>query len=309
MKRITIMMCTLVAFGLLHRPNNTPTALAGNRSEIKRWIQSFTEVTTKADLKHVGEAEEIHKKLFLAATAERLERLKTHEHPGIALQAAWEEVRRSTLTVLDGNSLPEDAPPPEALAVQRFVGFVEGRQKLRLPKPFENFLLQAKIVAPGEIVFYYNDAWPPLRRTYADLRVVQGQWASQDEFEKRLLVSAGGGTASVPLSFLGEAGEQGNAIALACVMNETRCFVGFLGVTCSPWRIMCFDRQDSRLLWATDVWGGRSLGGFSGGDDHCAWLRVHDGHVYVFGMCARDAYIEAFDLDTGAAYFRFGTGY
>jgi hypothetical protein len=86
---------------------------------------------------------DIHQELFVAAPVQRLEKLKTEKHDGIAIHASWELMRRTMKRVIASDDKGSKWNRVDKGAMQRFIGFVEGRLEINLPQGFETMLLRA----------------------------------------------------------------------------------------------------------------------------------------------------------------------
>ena len=116
------------------------------------------------------EAAGIHALLFFKAPKRDLRLWKSHAHLNIALRAAWEPVRRSVGE--QAKNRPRVQPgvhrpkKPSTAALYRFVGFLEGRLPVGLPKWWEVSLLKTRAHKPDNFFFPTPKPWP-YKRTEA----------------------------------------------------------------------------------------------------------------------------------------------
>ena len=94
--------------------------------------------------KNLKDLAKAYEKACETASKEELDRLKTCRQSGIAIRAAWEEIRRT---------IPADTPRRESTnrrinseAMQRFLGFVEGRLPVRLPWWWKDAMARADYI-------------------------------------------------------------------------------------------------------------------------------------------------------------------
>jgi hypothetical protein len=89
------------------------------------------------------EAHQRYRDLFATAGVDGLQELKRSEHASIAMQAAWQEV---ALTVPAVDHIDGHRPPfrPDQGKLKWFLGFLEGRGKLRIPKWWSETVLDAR---------------------------------------------------------------------------------------------------------------------------------------------------------------------
>lgn len=255
---------------------------------------------------------EVNQELFAAAPMRRLKDLKTHKHDGIALRAAWEVLRRTIKESPDKDDDADTVVRLDQRSVQRFIGFVEGRLKISLPRQFEKTLQHAQATEADNILFFPLLGFPikhwPNHKTPSGLVTNKDIWAVNRKDEAQLLVSSYKKTCKVPMRYRNEAAKKGIDYGLTSIIEDNQCIVGFMGDSCFSYRLLCLNLKSSELLWSTEVWAS-GLGGFSGQDRHLAVMKVHENKLYVFGACTRNMYIEAFDMKDGSNLFRFGTGY
>ena len=295
-----------------------------------RKADQFSAIVNAKDL---GELAEAYRTLLDGASGQSIATLKTHAQDRIALPAAWEQVRRTFPKVAqmskDGYG---KAVKVDQSVVQRFIGFLEGRLKLKLPKWWESRMADA--YAFDRETLGLKSAWSYDRKTTRLTFSIQQTPDHRTEFrfpsyhapERRLLatrgfkissreadlvVSKGSLICIIPKELLKTAEKEHSTHSMSCYMDKDRCIVGFLPEDCNPYKVFCLDRKSSKLLWSATIWNsvavvpGRTGRGFT----HLASMLVQDKTLYVFGTEDFSMYIEAFRVEDGTNLFRFNTTY
>src|SRR5262245_7802375 len=108
-------------------------SLAQDPSIAKR-LESITDANWPKEIR------KIHREVLHPCADRQVAELKTHAHLGIALAAAWEVVRRT----LSEEKQQAKLLKPDAQALHRFLGFVEGRLSIELPHWWESMILGAE---------------------------------------------------------------------------------------------------------------------------------------------------------------------
>ena len=268
--------------------------------------------------KDVGELSGSVAKLMAKASQAQLHEYKTHSSNTIALHAAWEEVKRGVRTIdpkfrEEGKTIVNIDRP----ALQRFLGFVEGRLHVTPPEWWQKIVARAKIDSEVRhdlsLIYATNRKFNPylhLRGSVHHLTTFEvipvkdgGYELKSDKF-----------TCTISPQLL----EQIKKInprdvdlpGLTAWMNAERCVFGFHDFLSSDFTLHCIERKSGKLLWSTEVWG-YFWGGFDGGGFlHWAEMRVRGDTLYLFGIDATGiVYIEAFSMKDGKNQFHFTTNY
>ena len=268
--------------------------------------------------KDAGELSESVAQLMSKASKEQLQEYKRHTHSTIALHAAWEEVKRGVRGI-DPKSREEDKTIVniDRPALQRFLGFVEGRLHVTPPEWWQKIVARAKIDSEVRhnlsLIYATNRKFNPyfhLRGSVHHLTTFEvipvedgGYELKSDKF-----------TCTISPQLL----EQIKKInprdvdlpGLTAWMNAERCVFGFHWFLSSEFTLHCIERKSGKLLWSTDVWG-YFWGGFGGGGFlHWAEMRIDGDTIYLFGIDATGIiYIEAFSMKDGKNQFHFTTNY
>jgi hypothetical protein len=253
----------------------------------------------------------VYSRLFLKADWKTIDELKGHDHDGIALQAAWEEVRRS-IPLEGAKRLGEKAPLLDAKKTQRFIGFVEGRLKVTPPPFWEDLLLRAR--AERRI------KWDEVLTTdlKRHLHLLQEIPVSQD----------GKRTVMVPFDLGVDESKQGTSIDVtldkktfavpltnapwginAWPVGKSRCVVALISSISPNHEIICIDGADQSVAWKSRVWG-ETVGPIRSGwsPAHFVDARLSGDRLLIFGVTFDRIYIEGFSISDGKNLFRFSSG-
>jgi len=263
-------------------------------------------------------------RLLEKASAEQVQEYKIHSQNTIALHAAWEEVKRATrIGPKYREEIDEEGPEPQfkmdRSALQRFLGFVEGRLQVTPPGWWQD--------AVGRAYAYGNDLsalWlPSPRKRMPYLKTdfglnVHNQLSVELLAGGALEVKSGNLSCRIPARYFEDLKPTGDVakpgilfkddIGLSVWMDEDRCVFTFHGGAPAGFLLHCIDRKTSNEIWSTHV-GGHLFGGFGGGFFHSVEMRRHGDALYIFGMYGTLFYIEGVSLKDGSNLFRFGTAY
>jgi len=253
----------------------------------------------------------VYSRLLLKADWKTIDELKGHDHDGIALQAAWEEVRRS-IPQEGPKRLGEKAPLLDAKKTQRFIGFVEGRLKVVPPPFWEDLLLRAR----AERRIKWDEVLTTDLKRYLYLlqenpvgqdgkRIVMAPFdLSIDEYKQgtSIEVTLDKKTLTVPLT---NAPWGINAWPL----GKNRYVVALISSISPHHEIICINGADQSVVWKSQVWG-ESLGPFRSGwsPAHFVDARLSGDRLLIFGVTFDRIYIEGFSVADGKNLFRFSSG-
>jgi len=263
-------------------------------------------------------------KLFEKSSAEQVQEYKSHPHNTIALHAAWDEVKRATrIGPKYREEIDKEGPEPQfkmdRRALQRFLGFVEGRLQVAPPGWWQD--------AVGRAYAYGNDLsalWlpghnkkMPYSKTEFGLHV-HNQLSVEPLADGALEVISGNLSCRIPAKYFDDLKPDEDAtkpgilfkddIGLSAWMDDERCVFTFHGGADAGFSLHCIDRKSSKEIWSTYV-GGHLFGGFGGGFFHSVEFRRQGDALYIFGMCGTLFYIEGVSLKDGSSLFHFGTAY
>lgn len=302
-------LLAVVAFLLIHgrndgrdvtgasRPGKQSAAVLSTAPEME--LEEKIQVVLQAE--GLEDAQRRYSALFKAAGVAGLPALKRHQHDGIAIQAAWEEV---LLTV------PKN-PESGGLRVEKlewFLGFLRRRLRVQPPQEWADILCDARANHRYNVYFQVPKQYHPAGLDW--LRSQPGTTLKREG--SKVVLAVGDQSATVPEDLFptdtgGELWSQVNGL-----MTPRRCYVAVHTVYGDPYKLTCIDRASDKVLWKSPVWAVYYIGSSTGVPGY-SWvgLTEHDGRVIVFGVAGYGIYVEAFRADNGANLFRFtgGTDY
>jgi hypothetical protein len=269
--------------------------------------------------------------LFQSASNDRIEELKGHSHDQIALHAAWEQVRRTIRNVpnpgtADGEGEYPDPPKIDERALQRFLGFLEGRFQLSLPEWWATRLAGA-YAHVGDISYLHFISDPEQLTSENDMesdkvpysKTESGLYAAEGTSVKKLPtgdfnVQIGELSCDIPGHFFGDAEEFDYPIQvpyLTATMSAERCVFAFRtgGTFSGRFRIHCLDRKSSALLWSAKGLQHVTGGGSGRGHYHWVAMRQRGDRLYVFGMLGYLVSIDTYSMKDGTKLTSFDTHY
>jgi hypothetical protein len=191
-----------------------------------------------------------------------------------------------------------------------FVGFVEGRLNVVIPRTWEENILSAEANSQMTIQFPNVQRKPGgFRKTASgyfapssvDVKTVDnGLHVLMGESEFRL------DDALVERS----RAKLGRVTGLSALIAGESCYVALYTDDSHPYYMHCVERESSKLLWTANVWAGLPEGVLSrSGSRHLVNMVLKDGVLYLFGTCFECGYIEAVEVAGGKSIFRFSTAY
>ena len=252
--------------------------------------------------------------LFEAAGVEGLAELKQSPHDSIALQGAWEEVIQ-TIPEKTNRNLPTFSPDVGKL--NWFIGFLEGRTRIRVPKWWRNAVLDARANHRHMVYFPYQD-WGKRAPKSAN----RTTFTKVDD-----VFSVNVGSESLQLSndFLEALGEHSNFSEIREAVEEvskngksengTRfnahftsklCYLAVYDEICTAYLLACLDRENGKMLWKTRrircFWGG-----IGGGVGRARVTVDVQNEQVLFFECSGigEIYVEAFRAEDGKHLYRF----
>src|SRR5262245_44628863 len=236
-------------------------------------------VCAVADAKTANDASEASVKLFKGADRKKLERLKQIKEDGVALRAAWHEVQlggtpRSETDVWGNVKLVEKT------AAARFLGFIEGRLSVAVPKWWEASVSEA--FRPGD-----------------DGEILAGQPKSPYRVIKKPRLSI---TSSVSREVSNgvttlSCGNQKVALShevtdrfvkkrtnLAVLIHGDICVLAPHSDVGYSYPLACIDRPSGKMGWEASVWGLAVEGGATGTWFQYAEIVANHDRVFVIGV-------------------------
>jgi hypothetical protein len=226
--------------------------------------------------------------------------LQTYPQDGVAIRAAWEEVR---LTVSEKE--PASAVRPDRHKLDWFLGFLEGRARVKAPTWWSDALLDSQAnsrdnIYPGHIK----------ERLYQNLGLGSARGPNNTGLQrkdKKFALVVGGESTVIPEEIL-QKSDQGSVCGnISALMTPSRCYVAVHGNWGNPFKLTCIDRATGKILWTSEVYG--SYWGSGGGRGEMFVAITEQGNrIVVFGSSI-GMHVEAFRPEDGANLFRFATTY
>lgn len=264
-----------------------------------------------------GELSAAFRSLLDECSPEFLSRLKTHPNAGVALQAAWESVRRT----LPAEAAMRTDGSPDAVAMdrrqlQRFLGFAEARFRLVLPEWWDNTVATGYAFDRDTLAFSVCERLKPYHRIQVDQDdrvsdvLVSNGWEVSRSNNGDLVVMKAEQSCRIPRRIEDHVKRERPIDAIACCVDEGQCVVAFHAEFGGGYPIFVLDCASSALIWSAEVWGGSPVPGASGrGHTQLVTIVVRNEIVYVFGVTDFGAYIEGFGVADGQSVLRFSTSY
>ena len=229
--------------------------------------------------------------IFANLRSDDLDLLVSVPDCSVALAAGWERVRRTMPAVTQQNLIR-----PDANAISRFLGLIEGRLQAPVPELWEAAIKSAKKTSVKRRISYSQ---PRLERTPSHSK------ASFQRDGPNWNVTKNNQTIKVPAE--DDFGPVDDAVA---EITPDVGYVALYGWPPIPTALHAINRHTGKALWSSKIWmGGSDVDNFEGQGWHAVDMQVRGDVVILFGVSNRTAYIEAFDRKTGENRCRFGTGY
>jgi hypothetical protein len=251
--------------------------------------------------KNLGEAEDHYKALFVYCGPAGLPPLRESANDGIALQAAWQEVALSTHTSKAGH--------PNREKLVWFLGFLEGRIRIRPPDWWRQALLASKFNSGGSVFVLNVNKHQRYKKTGLD----------------DMMSPPGTTVKRKDASFVLQVGEQSASISDYIVLNRQRanrlsaaitarrCYLAVHDDLGFAYPLFCTDRASAQTFWKAEVWdvfwlrGGLSWLSDPSVNDRAVTVVEQDGRVVVFGAGVSGLNVEGFRANNGTNLFRFSS--
>jgi hypothetical protein len=254
-------------------------------------------VVRAIDLWHHDEA---ITKLFKILSTDQIRDLKEHEHDTIAIAAAWHEVRETFAETTKPDTLPQCGAKIDQAALERFLGFVEGRLRIRLPKVWQESCRHPRVYSPRSIRIQTFKYWPR-HSTDAGFSAPLSVQATKED--GRVTVNTDVGECQLPKSVLSK--KDLLAGSLAAAIDTEYCVCAFYNEIGYGYKLHCVNLKKESVVWTKPVFAG-FYGGVSGtGYQSRVSIHLKAGHAFVFGTCLMGSYVEVFSLKTGQPTCRF----
>jgi hypothetical protein len=242
-----------------------------------------------------------YRRLFKKVGVKGIRDLQTHPQDGIAIQAAWEEV---TLTVPEKE--PAQPVRPDRHKLDWFLGFLEGRARLKVPPWWSEMLCDSRAnrrdnIYPGK----------PKKCPYHKLGLWDARGPRDTSLKRegdKLVLRINKESVPIPENFLGKTDARKFWCNVSALIKPSRCYVAVHDDVGYPYKLACIDRTTGKVLWKSEVFG-TWWGGAEG--IHEMWLAVTEQNerIVLFGSAATGMHVEAFRPKDGKNLFRFSTSY
>jgi hypothetical protein len=256
--------------------------------------------------------EELEKirQLIVSATPDKLQELMGGANDGIAIRAAWEKVRRQLAQDIAGHR----QKIPEGIlfkGTNRFVGFLEGRLRIPVPRWWGRELTEARTSEFDRPRFFWN------REVGEKVgpRDISNTFGTVPTIERNKDRGVKIAWDNRTLQFSAKEIPEQDFDSLTGVVYRNRCLLVQYTRDDFPklrLEIDCVDVSSSKIAWSIqrtfDDRPGRASG-HTGASIHEVALVCRDDVVYVFGMELSMVYIEALRFSDGHALMRFNDSY
>jgi hypothetical protein len=295
--RLMVMTCLLVVLAMAAAAPGPLARMAAAEpdSEIKKMV---LDVLNQQEARL---ADQRYRALFDAVGSDALGQLKADPHDSIALQAAWEEVQLS---------LPEkDQPQPTRVQpgkLERFLGFLEGRGRVQIPRWWEIALGEAKSRGRDHRVTCSSNALAFQRgkRIITGLRIRTEEGISLSKENGTITLRVGKQSLVVPKELIIE--DRVLADNLTVLISGQHWYVALYDTVGYKYPLVCLENKTGKMLWQAVVWG-TWWWEYSGLHSQRVSLSKQDDRVVVFGASSTGAHVEAFKASDGTNLFRVST--
>lgn len=239
-------------------------------------------------------------KLFKTLSTDQIRDLKEHEHDTIAIAAAWHEVRETFAEATKPDTLPQHGAKIDRAALERFLGFVEGRLRIRVPKVWQESFRHTRVFSPRSIHIPTFTYWPR-HSTDAGFSAPLSVHASKED--DRITVYTDTGERELPKSVHSTKGTLDGSLA-AAIDNEY-CVCAFYDEIGYGYKLHCISLKDGSVVWTKPVFAAFYGSTTGSGYQSRVSIRLKAGRAFVFGTCLMGSYVEVFSLKTGQPHCRF----
>jgi hypothetical protein len=276
------------------KSETTPKGSKVDPERIKDMVQKVLKT------KNLGEAEDHYEALFLYSGRAGLPMLRECPHDGVAIQAAWQDVALGT-TGKSGNLNREK--------VLWFLGFLEGRLRIRPPDWWRDALLASEFNDQGSVFVWKVNK----HRRYEQAgvgEVMSPPGTKLKRKNKDLVVQIGGQTATVSEDVVLKK-KRGDRVSAAITVG--RCYLAVHDDLGFAYPLVCVDRVSGKRVWKAEVWdvfwlrGGLSWLSNPSINDRAVAVIEQDERVVVFGAGITGFNIEGFRASDGSNLFRFSS--
>ena len=259
----------------------------------------------------------VYDETFAGASREKIAALQTSRNTGVAMTAAWQLLKDAAAAQPAGEGLAREIAPP---AIQRFLGFTEGRLRVTLPQWWERSLAKGQWAHGSGVLPRDIEALREKLLWNTKALIHAPRSASVERVDAGLHIRMKSGELlEVPKPVLAEVeneyfdsdfeGDENDSVDFAVVNGERFLVAFYENDPGESYPLYCLDRKSGRVLWKAKVWEGVTGIGSTGPHwfTHVAGIRLAGDAVYVFGLTSVSAYVNGFSLSDGRNRFHFNT--
>jgi hypothetical protein len=239
--------------------------------------------------------------LFGKVGADGIRRLQADTHDGIAIQAAWEEV---ALTVPEKE--PERSVRPDRHKLDWFLGFLEGRGRVKAPEWWAEMLLDSRANRRDNIYPGSPKDMPDHRAGLDDVEAPRDTTLKRDG--DKIILKVRKESVSIPEAILRKCDSGRVCCSVSALITPSRCYIAVHEDVGYSYPLYCIDRLTAKIVWKSEVWA-TWWGGASGVHHMSVAVTEQNNRIVVFGAAATGIHVEAFQRDDGTNLFRFSSSY
>lgn len=241
-------------------------------------------------------------RLFKLVGPEGVRQLKRSKIDQVAIRSAWEQVTH-TVPVKSGKKVYR----PDRASLIRFIGFLEGRGRLNVPKWWSDSIIDSRANQRDNI-------YPSYPKEYVYINPGP-KWATAprrtkiEKSKKGYLLKIDANSVRLPPKLLKPEDAVISPLHISAKFSPTQCVVVIHDSVGYPFTLATIDRKSQKLLWKKRGWGCWS-GGISGvGGWSRVQVTVQDDRIVVFGLASLGFYVEAYESKTGKNLFRVSNNF
>lgn len=242
-----------------------------------------------------------------------LDDLCHHKNDNVALLAAWQRVARTIKPT-------EVSQKIDPLAMQRYLGFVEGRLRLKIPKWWYFEMSRAHSFNPRTILTYklegskhfpfYSPRFP-----FVFPAILKGLKVVVDKKKPSLTLKFGKDEIRIPNKLVKLKKKIRDKTiddyVYSGMIYKNKCYFVFGSYNESPFvTLWCLSMINSDVIWSRSNVGIPTKEYSIANFPETPWvtLHVYGNEVYAFGATGLTFFFESFDLNTGKRRIHFSTG-
>lgn len=297
-------------------------------SQIQNELEQETSSVMRAE--DLWEYWDACEELYRGRTDTQVLALKFHSDIGIALSAAWVEFLSSSQPVQRNNSKGFDF---DVASIERFLGFVEGRLGVPLPKAWNQRIVRGRFgwgppglsrIQPPREVSILRKWFIGFRDGESQERAVSpvGLFAEEEisiNEEMTELITNRVHIVLPPdvVSQLRDSdsddiqkilGLEKIGKYLSVLVSEEHSYVALFSGECRYFCLTCIENDGGSVKWTAPIWAGEPpTMGDPHSNGHAVYIAEREGLVIVFGVSRPNAYIEGVNASDGTPAFRFYT--